>query len=92
MYAEQSGSFVNHADWLQSFAWAVRPPLGVWTPGNVYWHLLARPGLYNPRPVMEELASRDVYFSPAASSVPAEGVPLISVAVDQPVEAVAGKA
>ena len=43
-FAEREGSYVNHADWLQSFSWAVRPPAGVRVEAGVYWELLDRVG------------------------------------------------
>ena len=43
-YVERSGSYVNHADRLQSFGWAIRPPTGVMTEGQLYWRLQRRSG------------------------------------------------
>jgi hypothetical protein len=48
---------VNFADRLQSFEWAIRPPAGVWVEGSLYWRLLGRKGLYNPRAVLSEAAA-----------------------------------
>ncbi len=44
-FAERSGSYVNFNHRLQSFDWAIRPPAGVWTEGQLLWRLLNRPGL-----------------------------------------------
>jgi len=56
-FAERAGSFVNHADRLQSFTWAVRPPQGVWTEGQLYWRLLGRRGLYDAKAVLAEIVA-----------------------------------
>ena len=42
-FAEREGSYVNAKDRLQSFRWAIRPPAGVLTEGQLYWQLLKRP-------------------------------------------------
>ncbi len=65
-FAERAGSYVNSADHLQSFDWAIRPPAGTMSDGHVYWNLLGRKGLYQPRQVLQELA-RDVGFFAAAA-------------------------
>jgi len=65
-FAERDGSYVNHADRLQSFRWAIRPPAGVVTEGQLCWRLLQRPGLYNSRAVLDDLTRELVYFSAAA--------------------------
>jgi NADH-quinone oxidoreductase subunit G len=75
-FAEREGSYVNHAGILQSFQWAIRPPTGVWTEGQLLWRLLGRPGLYNARAVMEEIAAEIPYFAPAAAPVPPTGIAL----------------
>ena len=75
-FAERSGSFVNHADRLQSFSWAVRPPQGVLTEGQLLWRLLGRAGLYDPKAVLAEIAATIPYFAPAANGVPSTGVQL----------------
>lgn len=77
-FAEREGSYVNHANHLQSFTWAVRPPVGVWTEGQLLWRLLNRPGLYKARPVMQEIATTIDYFAAAAEEVPPTGVKLIA--------------
>lgn len=75
-YAEREGSFVNHADRLQSFSWAIRPPAGVMVEGRLYWRLLGEKGLYNARQVMLELAGELNYFAPARREVPELGIDL----------------
>lgn len=65
-FAERDGSYVNHADRLQSFKWAVRPPTGVTTEGQLYWRMLKSRGLYNSRAVLDEVTSELLYFSAAA--------------------------
>lgn len=75
-FAERAGSYVNYNDRLQSFEWAVRPPAGTQTEGQLYWRLLGRAGLYDPPAVLAELARAIAYFAPAAGPVPAVGVDL----------------
>ncbi len=75
-FAERAGSYVNFADRLQSFQWAIRPPAGVWVEGNLYWRLLGRNGLYNPRTVLSEISADIVYFSAAGGEIPPVGVDL----------------
>ena len=64
-FAEQAGSFVNHADHLQSFEQAIRPPAGVVPAGQLYWRLLNRPGLYQSQVVLAEIAREILYFNVA---------------------------
>lgn len=75
-FAERGGSYVNFADRLQSFRWAIRPPQGVMVEGNLYWRLLGRSGMYQARQVLEELARENSYFAAAAEPVPETGVDL----------------
>ncbi|MDP6468708.1 MAG: 2Fe-2S iron-sulfur cluster-binding protein [Pirellulaceae bacterium] len=75
-FAEREGSYVNHADRLQSFRWAVRPPAGVMVEGQLYWRLLERIGLYNAREVLADMSRELVYFSAAAPDVSEHGVDL----------------
>jgi NADH-quinone oxidoreductase subunit G len=75
-FAEREGSYVNATDRLQSFKWAIRPPAGVKTEGQLYWQLLGRPGLYRASEVLAEIAREIVYFAPAAQGVPEVGVDL----------------
>ena len=51
-FAERSGSFVNRQDRLQTFEWAIRPPRGVMSEGQLFWRLLGRHGLYNAPQVL----------------------------------------
>ena len=75
-FAEKEGSYVNHADRLQEFKWAVRPPAGAWAEGPLFWRLLGRPGLYNAAVAREELAAEIAYFAVASGEIPAVGVDL----------------
>lgn len=75
-YPERDGSYVNHAGRLQSFGWAIRPPAGVMVEGSLYWRLLKRPGLYQSRSVLDEVARDILYFRAAAEPVPETGVDL----------------
>jgi NADH-quinone oxidoreductase subunit G len=75
-YPERSGSFVNHNDHLQSFDWAIRPPAGVMTEGQLLWRMNDRTGLYRHAIVMREIAARIGYFSAALEGVPAQGLDL----------------
>ncbi|HUG66937.1 MAG TPA: 2Fe-2S iron-sulfur cluster-binding protein [Pirellulaceae bacterium] len=75
-FAERDGSYVNHADRLQSFSWAVRPPAGVTTEGQLYWRLRKSPGLYNSRAVRDDLTRELLYFSAAAGGVCEYGIDL----------------
>ena len=75
-FAERGGSYVNHADRLQSFSWAIRPPAGVMSEGHLLWPLTGHEGLYQPRKVMEHVASEIAYFAEAARPVPPTGIDL----------------
>jgi NADH-quinone oxidoreductase subunit G len=75
-FAEREGSYVNAQDRLLSFAWAIRPPAGVRTEGQLYWQLLGRKGLYKAKEVLGEIAREITYFSAAAQGVPDIGVDL----------------
>ncbi len=75
-FAERAGSYVNANDRLQSFGWAIRPPAGVMTEGQLYWQLLGRPGLYRPKEVLAEIAREIIAFSAAAAGVPDVGIDL----------------
>jgi NADH-quinone oxidoreductase subunit G len=77
-FAEREGSYVNFADRIQSFSWAVRPPAGVRVEGSVYWTLLKMPGMFKARRVLEEMAREILYFHVAGAGVPAVGVDLKS--------------
>jgi NADH-quinone oxidoreductase subunit G len=75
-FAEREGAYVNATDRLQSFRWAIRPPAGVLTEGQLYWQLLKKPGLYRASGVLSDIAREMAYFSAAAEGVPAVGVDL----------------
>jgi len=75
-FAERDGSYVNRDDHLQSVRWAVRPPRGVRPEGSVFWELLGRPGLYQARQVLSELAAEIGYFHVAGGTIPDVGVNL----------------
>ena len=75
-FAEREGSYVNHADRLQSFTWAIRAPAGVLTEGQLYWRLRQQPGLYKARRVLDDLARETAYFHAASGPVPPHGVDL----------------
>jgi NADH-quinone oxidoreductase subunit G len=75
-FAEREGSYVNHADRIQSFQWAIRAPAGVMVEGQLYWRLLKRAGLYNARDVLDDLTREIGYFAAAMSGVPERGMDL----------------
>lgn len=73
---EREGSFVNRADRLQAFSWAVRPPSGVKTEAQLFWQLSGRVGLFQAAVVRDELAASTAYFSAAAGPIGSTGVDL----------------
>jgi NADH-quinone oxidoreductase subunit G len=75
-YPERDGSYVNRNDHLQTIRWAVRPPAGVRSEGSLYWELLGRPGLYNAREVLREVAASVGYFHLVGLEIPETGVNL----------------
>jgi NADH-quinone oxidoreductase subunit G len=75
-FAEREGSYVNAQDRLQSFRWAIRPPAGVRSEGQLYWQLLKKPGLYRASAVLDEIAREIAYFSAAMHGVPDVGIDL----------------
>lgn len=75
-FAERSGSYVNHAQRLQSFSWAIRPPAGVMVEGQLYWRLLGEAGMYNARRVLDEVAREIIDFAAATEPVAPEGIDL----------------
>ncbi len=75
-FGERAGSYVNHADRLQSFDWAVRPPQGARTEGSVFWRLLGEAGMYRPKEVLRQLAAEIPYFALAIDTIPEQGVDL----------------
>lgn len=75
-FAERAGSYVNAGDRLQSFDWAIRPPAGAVSEGQLAWRLLRRSGMYRPRDVLLELARHNPYFEAVCDGVPPQGVDL----------------
>jgi NADH-quinone oxidoreductase subunit G len=75
-FAEREGSYVNAKDRLQSFRWAIRPPAGVLTEGQLYWQLLKRSGLFRAAEVLDDVAREIIYFSAAMHGVPDVGIDL----------------
>jgi NADH-quinone oxidoreductase subunit G len=75
-FAEREGSYVNHADRLQTVPQAIRPPLGVRTEGSLLWEMSGRKGLYNAQAVLDEVTREILYFSAAAGGVPEVGIDL----------------
>lgn len=75
-YPEREGSFVNYADRLQTFRWAIRPPAGITPEGRLFWQLSGRTGLYQAAAVREDLSREIGYFSPASGTIPDTGVDL----------------
>ncbi len=75
-FAEREGSYVNANDRLQSFKWAIRPPAGVITEGQLYWQLLKKPGLYKASSVLADITREIAYFAAATTGVPDVGVDL----------------
>jgi NADH dehydrogenase/NADH:ubiquinone oxidoreductase subunit G len=87
-FAEREGSYVNYADRLQSFRWAIRPPSGVKTEGQLLWQLTGRTGLYNSRQVLEDVGHEIGYFSAAIGGVSEYGVDLkVNLLAEQAVAA-----
>lgn len=88
-FAEREGSYVNYADRLQSFRWAVRPPSGVKTEGQLLWQLSGRTGLYNSRQVLEDVGREIGHFAAAIGGVSEYGVDLkVNLLAEQTVAAV----
>ncbi|MEX0978079.1 MAG: 2Fe-2S iron-sulfur cluster-binding protein [Pirellulales bacterium] len=75
-FAEREGSYVNHADRLQSVRWAIRPPAGVRVEAGVFWELLGMPGLVKARRVLDEVAAQIPFFAAAAEPVGPLGIDL----------------
>ena len=88
-FAEREGSYVNVDGRLQSFAWAIRPPAGVKTEGQLFWQLNKKAGLYRAEAVLEEMTREIPYFSAAIYGVPETGVDLTinQIAAAEPVTA-----
>jgi NADH-quinone oxidoreductase subunit G len=75
-FAEREGSYVNFDDRLQSFRWAVRPPLGVKTDGQFLWGLSGRGGLYKADKVLDDVGREIAFFAPAIGGVSEHGIDL----------------
>ncbi len=54
-WAEKEGCWENHQGKLQPFNAAVTPPQGIRREGDVFYHLLSRPGLYAAQAVRREM-------------------------------------
>ena len=65
-FAEKDGTFVNHKGLAQAVHWAVRPPQGLRTDGQVFLTLLDRRGLWHAPSLRAELAHAVAYFAPLA--------------------------
>ena len=75
-FAEREGSYVNHAGWLQSVPWAIRPPAGVRVELGLYGQLLAMPGMVKARRVLDDIAREIPYFAAASEPIGPLGVGL----------------
>ncbi|MEK6235378.1 MAG: molybdopterin-dependent oxidoreductase [Planctomycetales bacterium] len=75
-FLEKEGSFVNHADRLQSFRWAVRPPSGIRTEANVFRRLSEESGMHDAGATLQRIASEIPYFSAVSLPVPDDGLDL----------------
>ena len=82
-FAERDGSYVNFNGRLQSAKWAIRPPVGAWVEGQLYQRLLERPGLFQGRKVLTELAQEIPAFHLAIGEVPSTGLDLTINQIDQ---------
>ena len=67
---------MNRHDRLQSVPWAIRPPRGVRSEGSLLWELLGKPGLYDARSILSDVAAEIIYFNAAGSEIPDVGVDL----------------
>lgn len=75
-FAEKDGSYVNHANLIQSAEWGVRPAEGAHTDGQTFADLLGRKGLYQAEGVLKELANAIPFFARAAEGIPEAGLDL----------------
>ncbi len=75
---------MNHADRLQSFSWAIRPPAGVRVEAGVFWELLGAAGMVKARRVLDEIAAEIAYFAAAAEPVGPLGVDLKAAVPAEP--------
>ncbi len=67
-FAEKDGTFVNHAGLAQAIHWAVRPPGGGRTDGQVFLDMMERRGLVHAPSLRAELAREVPYFAALAES------------------------
>jgi NADH-quinone oxidoreductase subunit G len=79
-FAERAGSYVNRDDRLQTFSWAIRPPAGAKTDGQVFWPLAGYMGLYSAPLIRKELAQLYPFFSAAGGEIGPHGISLKSEA------------
>jgi NADH-quinone oxidoreductase subunit G len=63
-FAEKDGTFVNHAGLAQAIHWAIQPPKGCRTEGQVFLDLMQRRGLVHAPTLRMELAREIPYFAP----------------------------
>jgi len=71
-WAEKDGCWQNFQGRIQAFTAAVAPPEGARREGDVFYHLLNRPGLYNAAVVREEMGEPFASIpAPAESAVEA---------------------
>jgi NADH-quinone oxidoreductase subunit G len=75
-FAEKDGIFVNHANLAQAIHWAIRPPGGPRTDGQVFLDLLQRRGLIHAPTIRNELAAAVPFFAPLANEIGDHGVVL----------------
>ncbi len=69
-FAERDGSYVNHADRLQSFDWAIRPPAGVWVEGQLVLATAGPAGhVQAAQRARAKLPARFRYFAAAGGEV-----------------------
>jgi NADH-quinone oxidoreductase subunit G len=75
-FAEKEGTFVNHAGLAQAIFWAVRPPAGCRTDGQVFLDLMERRGLLHAPTLRAELATEVPYFAPLKGELSERGIRL----------------
>ena len=79
-FVEREGSFVNADDRLQSFTWAIRPPAGVKSEGQLFWKWLDQSAMYRATRARDQMAQQLPSFAAIGQSVPPEGVALAPAA------------
>lgn len=75
-FLEREGSFVNRGGRRQAFTWAVRPPVGSRSEGQVFWRLSGRRGLYRAASIEEEMRAAIPEYGELCGELPSEGVEL----------------